>query len=148
MLDRVNTVDEKETELYLKANGVSDHMAENLRLLQLWDTYKGLLTERQRQVLDLFFNYDLSLSEIGNETGVSRQSVSDCINKCKRQLEKYEEKLGHFKAMQDVNRTLSFVLTNVGRWIERTKQTHPELNGELKVLEESIQIGETINLEN
>lgn len=141
-------MNEKEWTSYLKEKGVSDNMAENVRFLQLWDTYRGLLTERQRQVTDLFFNYDFSLSEIASETGVSRQSVSECIHKCKKQLEEYEEKLGHFKAMEEANRSLSTLLTNVGRWIGQTKQIHPELEEELEALEKSIQIGEVINLEN
>lgn len=123
----------------LKENGVSDNMAENVRLLQLWDTYKGLLTDRQQHVLDLFFNFDFSLSEIADETGVSRQSVSDCINKCKKQLEKYEEKLGFFKAMEEVNLDFSRKLTSVTRWIERTKRSHPELEEELASLGKMIE---------
>lgn len=136
-LDRVKKVNDQEK--MLKENGVSDNMAENVRLLQLWDTYKGLLTERQQQVLDLFFNYDFSLSEIANETGVSRQSVSDCITKCKKQLEKYEEKLGHFQAIQEMNHILSTMMTNVGRWIDQTSQTHPELKEELSKLGKMIE---------
>ena len=69
-------------------------MKDELHFLQLWDTYSPLLTQTQREIADLYFNYDLSLGEIAEQKGVSRQSVSDCLQKCRKQLEKYEEKLG------------------------------------------------------
>jgi predicted DNA-binding protein YlxM (UPF0122 family) len=69
-------------------------MKDHLHFLQLWDTYSPLLTQTQREIADLYFNYDLSLGEIAEQKGVSRQSVSDCLQKCRKQLEKYEEKLG------------------------------------------------------
>ena len=61
---------------------------------RLWDVYAPLLTPHQREITDLYFNYDLSLGEIAEQKGVSRQSVSDCLAKCRRLLESYEEKLG------------------------------------------------------
>ena len=55
--------------------------------------YSPLLTATQREITDLYFNYDLSLGEIAEQKGVSRQSVSDCLQKCRKQLESYEGKL-------------------------------------------------------
>ncbi len=69
-------------------------MKDDLHFLQLWDLYSPLLTATQREISDLYFNYDLSLGEIAEQKGVSRQSVSDCLHKCRAQLEKYEAKLG------------------------------------------------------
>ena len=69
-------------------------MKDDLHFLQLWDTYSPLLTQTQREIADLYFNYDLSLGEIAEQKGVSQQSISDCLQKCRKQLEKYEEKLG------------------------------------------------------
>ena len=64
-------------------------MIDDLNFLQLWDLYSPLLTPTQREITDLYFNFDLSLGEIAEQKGVSRQSVSDCLNKCRKQLEKY-----------------------------------------------------------
>ena len=77
-------------------------MKDDLHFLRLWDTYSPLLTATQREITDLYFNYDLSLGEIAEQKGVSRQSVSDCLQKCRKQLEQYEEKLGFIRTMTEM----------------------------------------------
>ena len=77
-------------------------MKDDLHFLRLWDLYSPLLTETQREITDLYFNYDLSLGEIAEQKDVSRQSVSDCLQKCRKQLEKYEEKLGFEKTLSQM----------------------------------------------
>ena len=79
-------------------------MKDDLHFLRLWDLYSPLLTETQREITDLYFNYDLSLGEIAEQKDVSRQSVSDCLQKCRKQLEKYEEKLGFEKTLSELQR--------------------------------------------
>ncbi len=71
----------------------------DLEFMELWDFYSPLLTEKQKRMTDLYFNFDLSLAEIAEEYGVSRQSVSDCLKKSQKQLEEYEKKLGFIKAL-------------------------------------------------
>ena len=73
----------------------------------LLDFYGELLSPRQSEALDLHFNSDLSLSEIAEETGVSRQAVHDAIRAGKSMLAKYEGKLGlaaRFARQQDMVR--------------------------------------------
>jgi len=65
---------------------------------QLLDVYGALLTERQREIMNLHFNLDLSFSEIADEIGVTRQAAADSISKSKKQLEELEEKLGFIKS--------------------------------------------------
>lgn len=77
-------------------------MKDDLQFLQLFDTYSPLLTATQREITDLYFNYDLSLGEIAEQKGVSRQSVSDCLQKCRKQLEQYEEKLGFVRTVTEM----------------------------------------------
>ena len=60
----------------------------------LYDFYGTLLTERQREVFDLYHEENFSLSEIADSLGVSRQAVHISLNKARRELEEYEEKLG------------------------------------------------------
>ena len=81
-------------------------MKDDLAFLQLWDLYSPLLTVTQREITDLYFNYDLSLGEIAEQKGVSRQSVSDCLSKCRKQLERYEEKLGFSKMLTQLQAEL------------------------------------------
>lgn len=60
---------------------------------RLLDRYSSLLTEIQREITDLYYNYDLSLAEIAEQKNCSRQSVSDCLAQCRKKIEWYEEKL-------------------------------------------------------
>lgn len=60
----------------------------------LYDFYGGLLTQKQRKVLELYCLEDWSLAEIAAEEGVSRQAVHDLIHRSSRLMENYESKLG------------------------------------------------------
>ena len=60
----------------------------------LLDFYGPLLTQRQRQILRLYCEEDLSLAEIAEQEAISRQGVYDTVHKAQRQLEDYEQKLG------------------------------------------------------
>ena len=104
-------------------------MKDDLHFLQLWDLYSPLLTATQKEITDLYFNYDLSLGEIAEQKGVSRQSVSDCLQKCRKQLEKYEEKLCFLKALDGLSQEYSAYMTEVERFIDREKGAFPALNG-------------------
>ena len=55
--------------------------------------YGNLLTEKQHQILDDYYNIDLSISEIAENNQITRQAVKDMINKGKNKLLEYEEKL-------------------------------------------------------
>ena len=60
----------------------------------LYDFYGPLLSERQREVFELYNEDNLSLSEIGANIGVSRQAVHIAVNKAGDELAMYDEKLG------------------------------------------------------
>ncbi|MDD5926698.1 MAG: YlxM family DNA-binding protein [Firmicutes bacterium] len=60
----------------------------------LYDFYGGLLTEKQRQVMELYHEENLSLAEIAQEFGISRQGVHDTLKKAEHLLTEYENKLG------------------------------------------------------
>ena len=69
---------------------------EDGRLMQimLLDFYGELLTEKQRQCCELHYNEDLSLSEIAEQCGVSRQGVWDNLRRAEAALREFEEKTG------------------------------------------------------
>lgn len=80
-----------------------------VQMVLLFDYYGDLLTERQRMCFDLRFNQDLSLSEIAQELGVSRQGVYDNITRAEALLQNMEEKTGcvrrdlaHRKAVREI----------------------------------------------
>lgn len=89
----------------------------NLRIGFLLDFYGELLTERKRTVLDYYYNDDLSLAEIADEIGISRQGVRELIKKSGDELEFYEEKLGmakRFSTAREKSAELLRLLENAG----------------------------------
>lgn len=78
-----------------------------LRISLLYDFYGALLTQRQRQCLEMHYLNDLSLSEIGDQIHISRQAVYDIVKRSEQVLEGYEAKLGlvarHQRERQIIN---------------------------------------------
>ncbi len=75
----------------------------NLEISFLLDFYGEILTEKQREVIELYYNDDLSLAEIAEHAGITRQGVRDAIKRGEATLLFMEEKLGlaaKFDAMQ------------------------------------------------
>lgn len=68
-------------------------MDDILQLTLLYDFYGELLTEKQKQVYELHYQNDLSLTEIGEELSISRQAVRDQLKRTEKILQDYEEKL-------------------------------------------------------
>lgn len=71
----------------------------------LYDYYGQLLGDSQREVMDLYHEDDLSLAEIAEELGQTRQGVHYTLKKAEAALERYEEKLGLIRAAADRERT-------------------------------------------
>lgn len=64
------------------------------RMAMLFDFYGDLLTQRQKEFYDLYYNDDLSLAEIAENYDITRQGVRDIIVRAERTLEDFEEKTG------------------------------------------------------
>ncbi|GKV55618.1 UPF0122 protein [Sporosarcina sp. NCCP-2222] len=81
----------------------------------LFDFYQSLLTDKQRLYMQLYYLDDLSLGEIAEEYGVSRQAVYDNVRRTESMLEDYEEKLNLFSKFQsrmDIIERLEELLNN------------------------------------
>lgn len=72
----------------------------------LYDFYGELLTEHQKQVYESVVYENLSLGEIADEQGVSRQAVHDLIKRTDRILEDYESKLGLVKRFDEIRKRI------------------------------------------
>ena len=82
----------------------ADEVSRKIELAWLTAFYGGLLTDKQRQVLTLHCEEDLSLAEIAQEAGISRQGVHDMLTRAAQRLFDMEEKLGmaaRFRRMED-----------------------------------------------
>lgn len=64
-----------------------------LQISLLYDFYGEMLTDKQKQVIELYYNDDLSLSEISQEINISRQGVFDLLKRSEKLLDYYEDKL-------------------------------------------------------
>lgn len=69
-------------------------MEKDFLYVELFEIYKNLLTERQREMFSSIYLYDLSLSEVAEPENMSRQSVYDAVKKVKAKLVEYEKALG------------------------------------------------------
>ena len=75
---------------------------QTFRMTMLFDFYGELLTDRQKEFYDLYYNEDLSLSEIAENYGISRQGVRDVIVRAENYMTEIEDKTGLIKRfMQD-----------------------------------------------
>ena len=119
----------------------------DLRYLQLWDCYGQLLTETQRELCELYYMCDLSLAEIAEQKGISRQSVSDTLKKSRELLDYYEGKLRHNELNQKYSLEVSFMMTDVIKALDKFRQLHPEYSAEMQEIMDMVVVGEKIDLD-
>ena len=77
-----------------KVKGGSIMKQEAFTMSLLFDTYGALLTEKQQTYFDLYYNQDLSLAEIAEQEGISRQGVHDAISRSEALLASFERVTG------------------------------------------------------
>lgn len=79
------------------------------RMTMLYDFYGELLTERQREFFDFYYNDDLSLSEIAENAGISRQGVRDVIVRAEAQMQEIEDKTGLIRRFEQMRAHLDAI---------------------------------------
>ncbi len=83
----------------------------------LYDFYGELLTERQKEVMELYNEENLSLAEIAEEFGISRQGVHDALHKAQKALEEYERKLGLVERFSATSEAISKISSQIDKTI-------------------------------
>ena len=81
-------------------------MEEKIKISILLSLYGNLLTETQKKYMDLYYNQDWSLSEIGESENITRQAVRTILVKSKNKLYEYEEKIGFLKRQEKISKLL------------------------------------------
>jgi predicted DNA-binding protein YlxM (UPF0122 family) len=79
-------------------------VAKNMEIIWLYDFYGEMLTEKQQQMIELYYEEDLSLSEIAENQHITRQGVRDCIKRAEAQMVEMEDRLhlaARFRVMHD-----------------------------------------------
>jgi len=81
----------------------------------LFDFFGDLLTEKQREYFDLYYNDDLSLAEIAEGAGISRQGVRDNLVRAEASLKQWEEKTGVVARFQEMQKSISEIEADLNR---------------------------------
>lgn len=90
-------------------------MSKDLNVSLLLDFYGEMLSEKQRDIIDDYYNSDLSLSEIAEDKSITRQGVRDSIKRSEIQLADMENKLGLYKKFKNVNEKLLLIIENANK---------------------------------
>ncbi len=104
-------------------------LEQRVRFCALFDLYAPLLTERQRVTCEMMLRDDLSVSELGDELGVTRQGVHDLVRRTRGHLEKIEADLGLNQLLDDLG-TVADVLEQYRealKYLERAREIQMRL---------------------
>lgn len=82
----------------------------SIEMVLLFDFYGNMLTDKQKEFFDLYYNHDLSLAEIAENEGITRQGVRDAIVRARNILSEFEEKLGLYERYGNIDDSLEKVL--------------------------------------
>lgn len=98
------------------------------RMALLYDFYGEVLTQRQKEFYDLYYNEDLSLSEIAENNGITRQGVRDVIVRAEAIMTELEDKTGLIRRFHKMSAQLSQIKRCAGEILAlNNKYDDPEL---------------------
>lgn len=104
----------------------------------LYDFYGELLTEHQKKIYEDAVYNDMSLSEIAEEAGISRQGVHDLIKRCDRILQEYEEKLHLLERFQETKKKATEIHSLAEYALENEQVENPAYLGQIKALSKQL----------
>ena len=88
-------------------------MAKNLDIVLLADYYGEMLTDNQRKFIEYYYSDDLSLSEIAQNEGITRQGVRDAVKRAETQLYDMEKKLGFAARSRKISEVVDTIIESV-----------------------------------
>lgn len=97
-------------------------LEKTIEISMLYDFYSQLLTEKQQEMIDLYYNQDFSLGEIAEVFEVSRQAVYDTLKRTEKILYEYEDKLKLVQLFAKRSEAIEKVLKGVIRLEEKLQQ--------------------------
>lgn len=99
------------------------------RMTMLFDFYGEVLTQRQKEFFDLYYNEDLSLAEIAENYGISRQGVRDVIVRAEAIMTDLEDKTGLLKRFMQMQQRIESIIAAAGqiKTINYRQYDNPEL---------------------
>ena len=104
----------------------------NYKISYLLDFYGNILTEKQRDAIDLYYNEDLSLAEIAEHVGITRQGVRDAIKRGEETLVEMEGKLGFAERFEDYRKAFE----EISEYANKIRASKSNLNY-FKIIEEN-----------
>ena len=96
------------------------------RMALLYDFYGDVLTERQKEFYDLYYNEDLSLSEIAENSGITRQGVRDVIVRAEAILTEMEDKTGIIKRFLKMQKGIAHVEEAAGQLLALNERKYDD----------------------
>ncbi len=113
-------------------------MAKDLQLIMLLDCYGEFLTERQRQAFELYYNEDLSLGEISEISGTTRQAVRDSIKRSEEILLDMEKKLRFAERLQKLRENFSEI-AEAAKALSAETDDDPAAQEKCRIVEAKVQ---------
>ena len=107
-------------------------MSKNLNITLLADFYGNFLTQKQREVIEMYYNDDLSLAEIAQHTGISRQGVRDSIKRGEQTLIDAEEKLKLSQKFVNFQKARNSITKHIDSIIKICENSNPSRDEILK----------------
>ena len=104
-------------------------------MCMLFDFYGAVLTERQQEVFDLYYNEDLSLAEIAEHTDITRQGIRDAVVRSRNILSDMESKLGLVARFMDSTKALEKIALASDELLEINRARFRSVDFEVKLSE-------------
>lgn len=113
-------------------------LEKTIKITLLFDYYKELLTEKQRESFRLYYFQDLSLGEIAEQIDISRQGVYDHLQRTEKLLGSYEDELGLIKMLNTLKEDLDDINSFIENALSLTADEEKELRKKLEKIKKHL----------